>query len=73
LFVTHDVEEAIMLGSRVLVMTSQRASIAAEFEVPFERPRPLALALSSGFVSMKREIYNLLGLTAAEQMAARSR
>jgi len=73
LFVTHDVEEAIMLGSRVLVMTSQPASIAAEFEVPFERPRPLALALSSGFVSMKREIYNLLGLTAAEQMAARSR
>jgi len=69
LFVTHDVEEAILLGSRVLVMTSQPASIAAEFDVPFDRPRPLSLALSSGFVGMKREIYKLLGLTGPTQMA----
>jgi NitT/TauT family transport system ATP-binding protein len=71
LFVTHDVEEAIFLGSRVLVMSSGHTGMT-EFEVPFDHPRPLALALSSRFVTMKREIYSLLGLTAQEQMAVRS-
>jgi NitT/TauT family transport system ATP-binding protein len=62
LFVTHDVEEAILLGSRVLVMSSEPGAIVAGIEVPFDHPRPPDLALTSRFVAIKRDIYALLGL-----------
>jgi len=70
LFVTHDVEEAILLGSRVLVMSSEPGVIVAQIEVPFEHPRPLDLALTSRFVALKREIYDMLGLAAGREQLA---
>ena len=39
LFVTHSIDEAIVLGDRVLVMTAAPGRIKAEIRVPFERPR----------------------------------
>ncbi len=40
LFITHDIEEAIALSDRVLVMSKRPGTIKAEFEVNLERPRP---------------------------------
>lgn len=42
LFVTHSIEEALLLGDRVVVMTARPGQIADDFRVPFERPRDLA-------------------------------
>ena len=39
IFVTHDVEEAILLGDRVLVMTGRPGRIREEIRIPLERPR----------------------------------
>ncbi len=39
IFVTHSIDEAIVLGDRVLVMTAAPGRIKAEISVPFERPR----------------------------------
>jgi NitT/TauT family transport system ATP-binding protein len=39
LFVTHSIEEAIVLGDRVLVMTAAPGRIKAEISIPFARPR----------------------------------
>lgn len=41
LFVTHDIEEAILLGDRVLVMSERPGSILADITVPLSRPRDL--------------------------------
>lgn len=61
-FVTHDVEEAVLLSSRVLVMRRRPGSISAEFDVPFEYPRDYAITLTDDFLDLKREIYALLGV-----------
>lgn len=41
IYVTHDIEEAVMLGDRILVMTGRPGRIREEVEVPLERPRDL--------------------------------
>jgi NitT/TauT family transport system ATP-binding protein len=41
LYVTHDVEEAVLLGDRVLVMTGRPGQILAEIAIPLGRPRQL--------------------------------
>lgn len=39
LFVTHDVEEAIYLGDRVVVLSERPGTVVLELDVPFDRPR----------------------------------
>lgn len=39
IFVTHDLEEALMLGDRVIVLSKRPARIVADMPVPFARPR----------------------------------
>jgi NitT/TauT family transport system ATP-binding protein len=38
-FVTHDVEEAVLLADRVLVMTGRPGRIREDIRIPMERPR----------------------------------
>jgi NitT/TauT family transport system ATP-binding protein len=59
-FVTHDVDEAILLGDRILVMSNRPASIKAEVIVPLQRPRCADTTVSSEFVKLKRECMSLL-------------
>jgi NitT/TauT family transport system ATP-binding protein len=49
LFITHDIEEAVFLGSRVSVMTSRPGRIKATIDVPLERPRDLRMMTSPAF------------------------
>ena len=39
LFITHSIDEALILGDRVLVMTARPGTLKADIPVPFERPR----------------------------------
>lgn len=40
-FVTHSIEEALLLGDRIVVMASRPGRIRREVQVPFDRPRDL--------------------------------
>jgi NitT/TauT family transport system ATP-binding protein len=54
-FVTHDVDEAILLSDRVLIMSRRPGRITAEIPVSLGRPRTLALSTSADFQRVKRE------------------
>ena len=60
LMVTHDIDEAILMADRVLVMSEKPASIIAEESVPLSRPRDRGMVLEGSFLSAKRRIYGLL-------------
>lgn len=42
IFVTHSIDEAVLLGDRVVVLSARPATCRAEFRVPFSRPRRYA-------------------------------
>jgi NitT/TauT family transport system ATP-binding protein len=60
LFVTHDIEEAILLADRVFVMSGRPGQIRKVLPVPFARPRLGDIVLDPAFIAMKREIMGLL-------------
>lgn len=55
-FVTHDVEEAIYLGSRVVLMAPRPGRIDTVYEVPFGDQRDQDLKHTPEFLQLKREI-----------------
>jgi NitT/TauT family transport system ATP-binding protein len=59
-FVTHDIEEALLLGDRIYVCTARPASVLAELDVPFPHPRTAATRNRPEFFEMKHEVFNLL-------------
>jgi NitT/TauT family transport system ATP-binding protein len=65
LFITHQINEAIYLADRVVVFSARPGRIRAEFRVPFERPRALALKRDPGFVRIEDEIWALIEEEAA--------
>ncbi len=60
LFITHQLNEALYLADRVVVMSARPGRVKAVFEVPFERPRPLALKREPRFLELEDPIWRLL-------------
>lgn len=60
LFVTHNIEEAILLSDRIVILSQRPASIKKEIIVPFPRPRNAQLHLSEEFIHFRQELYSLL-------------
>jgi NitT/TauT family transport system ATP-binding protein len=59
-FVTHDVDEAILLSDRVLVMSRRPGRIRADFEVSLPRPRSAEQLTSADFNRQKKFCLDLL-------------
>jgi len=60
LFVTHDIEEGLLLADRVVILSAATASVAHEITVPIPRPRTEDTILTHDFVALRREVRNLL-------------
>jgi len=60
-YVTHSIEEALLLGDRCVVMTAQPGRIKQTIDVPFPRPRDLlTLSASAEFGKLKLDIWRVL-------------
>ena len=59
-FVTHDLEEALFLADRVIVMSPRPGRFIREVTVPFGRPRELLLKTEPAFQEIRREIASLI-------------
>ncbi len=60
LFVTHDVDEAIYLADRVIVMSAGPGEIIAEVAVPFPRPRTPEIMADAGFVALRSKCLEII-------------
>lgn len=60
LFVTHDVEEAIFMADRVLVMSARPGRVKEDIEVPLPRPRSYEVKTEPAFLELRRHLTALL-------------
>ena len=59
-YVTHDIEEAVLLGDRVIVLSSSPGSIKKEIRVGLARPRDMEIRGSREFVRIKMKIWHII-------------
>lgn len=60
LFITHDIDEAILLSDRIYIMTGSPGEIKYEIKIDNLKPRGEEFILSEDFISYKRQILNIL-------------
>jgi NitT/TauT family transport system ATP-binding protein len=60
LFITHQIDEAIFLADRVIVLTARPGRIKTIVQVPFARPRDLGLKHTPEFVELVDEVWKLI-------------
>lgn len=60
LMVTHDIDEAIVLGDRVIVMSARPGRLREDIAVPFARPRSVDVERTAEFSALRSRIWDLL-------------
>lgn len=60
LFVTHSIDEALLLADRVVVMSSRPGRVLDDIPVPFARPRTRAARTTAEFGELEEHIWQLL-------------
>ncbi len=61
LFITHDIDEAILLSDRIYIMTGKPGKISNEIIISEPKPRRKEFNVSNEFLEHKREILGILG------------
>ena len=70
IFVTHDVDEAILLSDRVLVLAPSGDGIQLEIPIPLEQPRHADHLTTHQFISIKRRLLEQLKLASVQTIHA---
>ena len=69
LFVTHDIEEAIFMANRVVVMTARPGRIKAEVPVPLAHPRHYTIKTAPEFSALKARLTEEIRVEALKVVA----
>ena len=59
-FITHSMEEAVMLGDRVMLMTPRPGKVKEMIDIPLKRPRPPDIEKSAAFIEIKEYLWENL-------------
>lgn len=71
-FVTHSIDEAMILADRIIVLSARPGTIKADIRVPFSRPRTVETVRSdAGFSQLFLQIWSLLRDDAVSAVGAR--
>jgi NitT/TauT family transport system ATP-binding protein len=73
LFITHDIEEAVFLGTRVSVMTSRPGRIKETIDVPIERPRDRRVLTAPDFQDLVARVDDAVDAEARHAFAVGER
>lgn len=65
-FVTHDIEEAVLLADRVFVMSRGPGRILRAIEIDLPRPRSLEMSIEPRFMKLKKECLDLIRQQSSE-------
>ncbi|MDJ0647370.1 MAG: ABC transporter ATP-binding protein [Xenococcaceae cyanobacterium MO_188.B19] len=60
LFVTHDIEEAVFLGDRILVMGVNPGHIKADLNINLQRPRHIDDMMTPEFTQLTRQVFEVI-------------
>jgi NitT/TauT family transport system ATP-binding protein len=60
LFITHQINEAVYLADRVVVMSARPGRVKDVFRIPFDRPRTLSLKRDPKFLEIEDAIWKLV-------------
>src|SRR5699024_9753973 len=60
LFVTHHIEEALLLSDKIIVLTESPATVKDILHIPFSRPRTTSLLLTEEFVMWKKHLLRMI-------------
>jgi ABC-type nitrate/sulfonate/bicarbonate transport system ATPase subunit len=64
LFITHDLDEALLLGDRIVVMTASPGRVKSEHIVSFPRPRKYSITTTKEFQDIRQELFSILHVEA---------
>ncbi|MCD8124036.1 MAG: ABC transporter ATP-binding protein [Lachnospiraceae bacterium] len=62
LFITHDIDEAILISDRIYIIGGKPGRITDEVSIPVPKPRPNDFYLTEEFLNYKRDLIGRLGL-----------
>lgn len=60
LFITHNIEEALFLSDKIIILSTNPAEIKKIITIPFARPRDEEILLSSTFLDWKRNLIDII-------------
>jgi ABC-type nitrate/sulfonate/bicarbonate transport system ATPase subunit len=70
LFITHDIDEAIFLGDKVVVMTARPGAIKCQETIALPRPRDASVVTAPEFTAIKRRLLAILEEESMKTFAA---
>lgn len=71
-YITHDIDEALLLGDRVVLMTARPGRPKATYKVPFPRPRGIEVMAAPEFARLSYAIWEALRDEAIAAMGTRA-